>query len=75
MVPTEEGAAYGAAVLAQVGAGQFATVDAATEQLIAVEPVASPGPDVETYRHAHGAYRDLYPALKPTFDHMAQVST
>ncbi len=66
-VGTEEGAAYGAALLAAVGAGWFDTVEAAAVSVIEVEPSESPSADVETYRSAHGAYRDLYPALYPTF--------
>jgi xylulokinase len=66
-VGTEEGAAYGAALLAAVGAKWFDTVEAAAASAVGVEPSAAPSADVETYRSAHGAYRDLYPALYPTF--------
>jgi xylulokinase len=66
-VSTTEGAAYGAALLAGVGAGWFATVEGATDALVTVAPAASPGPDAPAYRDAHAAYRDLYPALAPTF--------
>src|SRR4051794_25512320 len=44
-VSTTEGAAYGAGLLAAVGAGWFPTVDAATAALIRVTPTASRGPD------------------------------
>ena len=40
---TTEGAAYGAAVLAAVGAGWFSTVDSAAQALTSATPVASPG--------------------------------
>jgi xylulokinase len=66
-VATEEGAAFGAALLAAVGAGWFRTVDAATETIVKVTPIATPGPDVTAYRDAHALYRELYPALTPTF--------
>lgn len=66
-VSTTEGAAYGAAILAAVGAGWFPDVETATTALIRVTPVASPGPDVEAYRAAHARFRELYPALAPTF--------
>jgi len=66
-VNTSEGAAYGAALLAAVGAGWFATVDAACDALVAATPVAEPGPDVRVYAEAHAVYRDLYPALAPSF--------
>ncbi|HEU4321271.1 MAG TPA: xylulokinase [Acidimicrobiia bacterium] len=74
MVATEEGAAYGAGLLALVGTGQYPSVDAAAEQLVSVEPVATPGPDVTVYQGVHDVFGGLYPALKPSFDQMAQVS-
>jgi xylulokinase len=67
-VSTTEGAAYGAAVLAAVGAGWFPEVEAATTTLVRVTPVASPGAAVEAYRAAHAHFRSLYPALAPTFE-------
>ncbi len=66
-VNTSEGAAYGAAVLAAVGAGWYATVDAACAAFIHATPVAHPGPEAEGYRGRHARYRELYPALAPTF--------
>jgi xylulokinase len=66
-VGTTEGAAYGAAVLAAVGRGWFKSVDAAAQAWVATTVVASPGPDVALYRDRHAAYRELYPALAPTF--------
>jgi len=66
-VGTTEGAAYGAAVLAAVGRGWFDSVDAAAEAWVATTVMASPGADVEQYRARHAAYRELYPALAPTF--------
>jgi len=66
-VNTTEGAAFGAAVLAAVGAGWFETVDAATDALVRPTVVASPGQDAAMYRHAHATYRALYPALTPFF--------
>ncbi len=64
---TTEGAAYGAAVLAAVGAGWFGTVQAATDALVRAATVAEPGPDASAYAAAHDRYRELYPALAPTF--------
>jgi xylulokinase len=66
-VSTTEGAAYGAALLAAVGAGWFPSVDAATDACVRATPVAAPGPDAGTYRERHAAYRALYPALQPLF--------
>jgi xylulokinase len=67
-VSTDEGAAYGAALLASVGAGWFGTVEMATDSLVKVEPAAVPSDDVGMYQRAHSRYQELYPALKPSFD-------
>jgi xylulokinase len=66
-VRTTEGAAYGAGLLAAVGAGWYPDVESATGALVGATPSAEPGPDVARYREAHALYRDLYPALAPTF--------
>jgi xylulokinase len=66
-VATTEGAAYGAGVLAAVGAGWHRTVEEATQAWVATTVVASPGPDAAVYRERHAGYRALYPALSPTF--------
>jgi len=66
-VSTTEGAAYGAAILAAVGAGWYPDVDAATRALVVASPAAQPGRDAARYAEVHGMYRDLYPALVPTF--------
>jgi xylulokinase len=66
-VSTTEGAAYGAGALASVGAAWFATVEAAVNAWVQADPSAGPGPDAPRYADAHAVYRDLYPALAPTF--------
>jgi xylulokinase len=67
MPTTTEGAAYGAAVLAAVGAGWFPTAEAAADALVRATPAAAPGPDAAAYAAVHARYRELYPALAPTF--------
>ena len=66
-VPTTEGAASGAALLAAVGAGWYPTVKAATDALVHPAPVAEPGHDASVYAEGLEAYRTLYPALAPFF--------
>jgi xylulokinase len=66
-VSTAEGAAFGAALLAGVGAGWYADVAGAAATQVTATPVATPGSDVAMYAEAHSAYRELYPALAPTF--------
>ena len=67
---TTEGAAYGAALLAAVGAGWFPTVEAGVDALVRATPTNEPGPDAVRYAEAHAIYRDLYPALGPSFHRM-----
>jgi xylulokinase len=66
-VDTAEGAAYGAGLLAAVGAGWFPTVETAADAWVHATPAASPGPDAPAYTEAHAIYRSLYPALAPSF--------
>jgi len=69
-VNTSEGAAYGAGLLAAVGAGWHASVEEAAATLVTATPVAAPGPDAPVYADAHALYRELYPALKGLFPRM-----
>ncbi len=66
-VGTVEGAAYGAAVLAAVGAGWHSSVESATDRWVNVGRRTTPGADAAVYQVAHERYRSLYPALKPIF--------
>jgi xylulokinase len=67
---TPEGAAFGAALLAAVGASWYPDVQAAVAATVTATPAAAPGPDAEAYADAHRLYRELYPALAPTFHRM-----
>ncbi len=66
-VSTTEGAAYGAGLLAAIGAGWFPTVEAATDAVVVATPTAAPGPDAPRYGELHARYAELYPALAPSF--------
>ncbi|MFN8378196.1 MAG: xylulokinase [Anaerolineae bacterium] len=63
---TTEGAAYGGAVLAAVGAGLYPDVQAACAAMITTSDVTEPR-HPEAYEHAYELYRGLYPALRETF--------
>jgi xylulokinase len=67
-VNTEEGAAYGAALLAATGSGVFRSVESACETIIQVTGTTRPGKDQEIYERLYPLYRGLYPALRPTFN-------
>ena len=69
-VSTTEGAAYGAGVLAAVGARWFESVESAAGAWVRATPTAAPGADADRYATAHALYRELYPALAPAFHRM-----
>ena len=61
----DEGAAYGAAILAAVGIGLWPTVDAACDALTRGAAETLPQPEVVTLMNErYDAYRRLYPALR-----------
>jgi xylulokinase len=67
-VNTTEGAAFGAALLAGVGAGVWSNVDDACAQTVFVsESIVPEARAVETYRAMYRQYESLYPALKEIF--------
>jgi xylulokinase len=70
-VNTTEGAAFGAALLAAVGAGHHASVQDAAAALVSARTAASPGPDAAAYRERHAIYAGLYPALRDVFPRLA----
>jgi xylulokinase len=64
-VEAEEGAAYGAALLAGVGGGAWAGVDEACDAVVRVAlRVAPDARAAELLNQQYGAFRRLYPALK-----------
>jgi xylulokinase len=68
-VNSTEGAAYGAALLAGVGAGAWSSVEAAADAAIAVTGRDEPDPAwAKAYDALYPRYRELYGALKPTYD-------
>ena len=74
-VNTTEGAAYGAALLAGVGAGVWPDVDSACAETIFVSDRVSPNAETaSTYRSAYHEYQSLYPVLKPTFHALANIT-
>jgi xylulokinase len=65
IVAAEEGAAYGAALLAGVGAGGWPSVEAACTAVVRVAERVEPRKDAITVmRDSYREYRKLYPALR-----------
>jgi len=73
-VRTEEGPAYGAAILAAVGTGRFASVPQACEAIIKLTRTVRPNPSAKrAYARCYQQYRRLYPALKGEFASIARL--
>jgi xylulokinase len=65
---TQEGSAYGAAILALVGTGRFNSVTEACNAVIReVDRVSPRAREAQDYARNHRIYTALYPALKPIY--------
>jgi xylulokinase len=70
------GPALGAAVLAAVGIGMFASVSEATYHLAPAERELSPRADLaRLYRSYHAQYDSLYPRLEENFESLAKLES
>jgi len=70
-VNTTEGGAYGAALLAGVGAGAWVDVASACQACVKITGSTLPGlSQVDVYRKSYSLYQELYPALKASFAKM-----
>ena len=68
---SQEGSALGAALLAMVGTGEYASVPEVCAAVIREEARVEPRwEDAEVYARGHRVYQALYPALKPVFAQM-----
>ncbi|HEX9618305.1 MAG TPA: xylulokinase [Anaerolineales bacterium] len=72
-VNTTEGAAYGAALLASVGAGYYDNVPAACEAAIRITGSTRPLGNTGVYPAYYLRYQALYPALAAEFRQMAEI--
>ena len=72
-VNTTEGAAFGAALLAGVAAGQYATVEEACQASIKITGSTTPGAASAIYPAYYERYRALYPALASEFQAIAKL--
>jgi xylulokinase len=72
-VNTTEGAAHGAAVLAATGAGLYSDVPSACAAIIKLTGSTAPSSASASYQGLYPLYRDLYPALRSSFDAVAKL--
>jgi xylulokinase len=62
---SQEGSAYGAALLALVGTGEFASVPEACTAVLVERETVLPGPaETGLYRKGHQTFQSLYPAMR-----------
>lgn len=62
---TQEGSAYGAALLALTGTGVYSSVPEVSKAAVREVEAVSPQPDAaEVYAEGHSIYKSLYPALQ-----------
>lgn len=72
-VNTQEGSAFGSAIMAAVGVGAYKdVVEACAVMVRKVDEVEPTTEGVQTYERLYPIFRDLYPALKATFAAQAQ---
>jgi xylulokinase len=71
---TQEGSAYGAALLALAGTGAYGSVPEVCRAAIReTESVSASAQDAAFYEKGHAVYGALYPALKPIFGRIAAL--
>ncbi len=65
IMATDQGSAFGAALLGGVAAGVYRDIDQAAEACVRVTDVVDPVPDwIRPYREVRAIFRDCYPALR-----------
>jgi xylulokinase len=75
-INSEEGPAYGAALLASVGAGEFKDIRQACAAGIEITRTIKPQPRAKKlYARHYAQYRKLYPALKDQFAAIAELAS
>ena len=71
---SQEGSAYGAALLAAVGTGAYASVpEACAATIREADSLAPQSAESAVYQRGYEVYRTLYPTLKPLYPQMSQA--
>jgi xylulokinase len=75
MLETQEGSAYGAALLAMTGSGAFGSVPEACAAVIREVESVMPEPSAAAlYSRGHEVYRNIYPALREVYQAIAALA-
>lgn len=73
LLKTEQGPGYGGAMLAMVGCGEYASVQAAADALVKVASTESPSPALtQKYEARYQRFKQIYPACRELFAALAQ---
>ena len=72
MVNSDEGPAFGAALIAGVGAGVYTSISEAVEGIVSVAETIQPTEESSIYDERYQTFISLYPALKNTFEKIHQ---
>lgn len=68
ILESEEGPAFGAAMLAAVAAGEYKSVEEIAAKLVHVVDTVEPEPEIAArYEERYAQFKEIYPALKPVF--------
>ncbi|HSU61525.1 MAG TPA: xylulokinase [Bryobacteraceae bacterium] len=71
---TQEGSAYGAALLAMVGTGEYSSAVEVCRTAVKEVDVKEPQPqEVAFYQARYQVFRSLYPALRPAFQAIGEL--
>jgi xylulokinase len=71
---TQEGSAYGAALLALIGTGEYANASDLARRAVREVNVKEPNaPAANAYEKRYEVYKKLYPALKPVFQAIGEL--
>ncbi len=73
-ITSKEGPALGAAILAGVCAGEFASVEEACEAMIEEKDILAPDKeDSDLYENCYSLYKQIYPSLKDLYKELAKL--
>jgi len=69
IIESEEGPALGAAMLAAVACGEYASVEEIAEKMVKVVDTVEPEPDlVAKYENRYQQFKEIYPACKAVYE-------
>ncbi len=74
VLESQEGSAYGAALLAMTGTGVFASVNEACQATVREVETVLPGAGSPFYQRAHTVFQAMYPALRDSFKSIDSLS-